>query len=120
MKNTIKPQSRLLCAITLLVIIAFSMVACSDNESINLQGTTWRFAGTEKGVTYTMTLKFEPIYFRIVIGGGKAGTVSGTYTLDGHSGIMKTSAGVSNTFSVSGNKLTLKDQDGTHTFTKEQ
>ena len=122
MKNTklLSMQSRLLCAIALLAIIAFSVAACSsDNENVSLPGTTWKWAGTEKGIAYTMTLTFTANTFRLVAGGGKTGTITGTYTFNGNSGTLKASNGDLEPISVSGNKLTMKDRQGNYTFTRQ-
>ena len=124
MRNTIKLQSRLFCAIALLAIIGFSMAACSSDggESVSLPGTTWKGTITnDKGVVVTMTLTFTASTFKTVFTapGNSSQTLSGTYTFNGHSGTMKFSTGESESFSVSGNKLTVKERDGNKTFTKQ-
>jgi len=121
MKNTIKLQSRLLCAIALLAIIAFSMVACSSDESVSLQGTTWKWSGKDnKGVAFAMILTFPTASaFKLELKGNRSGTLTGSYTFNGHSGTMIASTGTSDTFSVSGTKLTMKEPDGSsYIFTK--
>jgi hypothetical protein len=123
MKNTFKlsgTHSRLLCAIALLAIIAFSMAACGgSNDSVSIQGTSWKSITTNKnGVVVTTTLTFvDASAFKIVITapGNQAQTLTGTYTFSGHSGNLKFSSGESEPFTVNGNKLTLEGD----TYTKQ-
>jgi len=119
MKNTFK----LFGVIALLVIIGFSMAACSSGDGgASLAGTTWKYQGT-------MTMNGEPVtaltlnfidgstFRRVFVTASKTTTINGTYTFNGNSGTlhMPTWNPPDYTFTIDGNDLIVI---GMGTYTK--
>jgi len=106
MKATIK----VLGIIALLAMIGFSMAACDDgggggSGSASLAGTTWKYGS---GSSYA-TIAFSTSTFRsVTVRGNQQNTpITGKYTFNGRSGVLDYDYGGTQSFSVSGNELTL-------------
>jgi len=122
-RNTFKlfgTQSRILCAIALLGVIAFSMVACDSGGGSGLQGgetsATYQSAKDSTNYKLTVTKKtdkaaYAPLlgdtYKLLIIRGGTTQTSSGTVSsyISNVFTLMPANATIAFTIKISGNTI---------------
>ena len=104
-----------------LAIIAIFAIVCftsCQNAAKALVGTKWE--ATEDSVTLLLEFKSDNKYtLTYSIGGTTVGSDNGTYTASSKTtGTLTNSDGATASYTISGNKLTIKDGDETIVLTK--
>ena len=111
---------RLVCIITIVTIIGFSIAACDENngKKDTLDGTSWEWTGEFFGSSVVILYTFTSPNFSQSLDSVEVD--AGTYTINGSTVTLKSPAKDNWTGTLSGNTLTIRDGTGLDTvFTKK-
>jgi len=95
--------------VLLVSLLAVGLVISCGDDNVKLDGTTWEASVTEDGITMTIAITFTATNYTMTMKG--LPFELGTYTVEGNTVFFTNSEGTY-TGVVSGNTLTLKDDDG--------
>ena len=107
-------MSRMSIFVAMFVVIAL-MAGCSkddNNKKDVLDGTTWKGSLKDEDGTINFILSFSSPNFTLSMSGAETGTESGTYTISGNNVSLKLEDGETTTGVLSGNSLDFRDDEG--------